>query len=111
MKLGDKIDNYKIPLHPKGITLFGDLVHLEPLNANQHSIDLFKSNKIDFDGNNWKYLPYGPFKDIVEYEKWISEFQNLKNPSFFGTVRKQDKKTIGVASYLRIKPTDGSIEV
>ena len=41
MKLGDKIDNYIIPLHPKGITLFGDLVNLEPLNANQHSIDLF----------------------------------------------------------------------
>ena len=111
MKLGDKIDNYKIPLHPKGITLFGDLVNLEPLNANQHSIDLFKSNKIDVDGDNWKYLPYGPFKDIVEYEKWISEFENLKDPSFFSIIRKKDKKAIGVASYLRIKPTDGSIEV
>ena len=62
MKLGEIIDNYSKPPHPKGVIIEGNMVTLKPLVANLFAEELFLSNAIDIKGDNWTYLPYGPFK-------------------------------------------------
>ena len=111
MKVGEIVDDYKTPPNPKGISLEGALVYLAPLIAEKHSSDLFNANTKDKEGENWIYLPYGPFDSIEKYSKWIKTVEDGRDPVFFAIIRKIDNKAAGVASYLRVKPNNGSIEV
>ena len=111
MKQGEIVSKYKTPPHPKGISLEGDLVFLRPLKASQFAEELFKANSIDKKGLNWAYLPYGPFETLGEYTQWIESFESGDDPVFFAIVSKKNNQAIGIASYLRINPTVGSIEV
>ena len=111
MKQGEIVSQYKMPPHPKGITLEGDLVILKPLKASQFAEELFKANSIEKKGLNWAYLPYGPFETLGEYAQWIESFENGDDPVFFAIFSKKHNQAIGIASYLRINPAVGSIEV
>ena len=105
------IETYIPPPHPRGIELSGQWVRLEPLDISRHSKDLFQANTMDRDGSNWAYLPYGPFATLEAYEAWLSEAALTPDPNFFAIIKRADNKAAGLASYLRINPQDGSIEV
>ena len=105
------VKDFKMPPHLKGKTLIGENVRLEPLNVEKHSADLHDANSIDAEGKNWDYLPYGPFDDLESYQYWLEEEAVKQDPTYFAIVRKLDEKAVGVASFLRINQTDGSIEV
>ena len=111
MKVGEIVDGFSVPPHPKGISIDGKLVELKPLKAALYSTQLFEANSLDKDGLNWIYLPYGPFKSENEYAEWIKSFEDGDDPIFFAIINKKLSKAVGISSYLRIKPHDGSIEV
>ncbi|MEG9861866.1 MAG: GNAT family protein [Parvularculales bacterium] len=111
MKVGDIVDNFVVPPHPKGIVLDGVSVRLEPLKADLHANDLFESYSIDEEGANWHYLSYGPFDTLQSFSTWLKEQESKDDPTFFSIFRKTDEKAVGVAAYLRINPDHGSIEV
>ncbi|MGE4576684.1 MAG: GNAT family protein [Candidatus Pseudothioglobus sp.] len=111
MKFGEIVESFSVPPHPKGISIKGKLVDLKPLIASEFSEELFISNAIDKEGINWAYLPYGPFDSQVDYAKWIKSFEEGDDPIFFAVISKKLKKAIGIASFLRINPTKGLIEV
>lgn len=111
MKFGEIVESFSIPPHPKGISIEGRLVDLKPLIASEFAEELFISNAIDKEGINWAYLPYGPFDSQVDYAKWIKSFEEGDDPVFFAIISKKLKKAIGIASFLRINPTKGLIEV
>jgi len=111
MKFGEIVESFSIPPHPKGISIEGKLVDLKPLNSNKYAKELFSSNSLDEKGINWAYLPYGPFDSQAEYVKWIRSFEEGDDPVFFAIISKKLKKAIGIASFLRINPVQGLIEV
>ena len=59
MEFDFPVENFKTPPHPKGITLVGENVRLEPLNVQNHSANLHEANSLDVEGKNWDYLSYG----------------------------------------------------
>ena len=105
------VEGFKTPPHPKGIFLIGDKVRLEPLHAAKHAGELFDANAVDAEGKNWAYLPYGPFDTLESYQNWLADKAAKQDPTFFAILRQSDGKAVGVASFLRINQTDGSIEV
>ena len=107
---GETMD-FTVPPHPKGTTLEGRLVRLVPREADRHAEDLFAANALDEEGANWTWLPYGPFGEVGGYADWVRGLEGGDDPVFFAITRRDDGKAVGVASYLRIKPADGSIEV
>ena len=111
MKQGEIVGEFIVPPHPKGISIEGNLVSLKPLVANQFAEELFLSNSIDKEGINWAYMPYGPFDNLEEYAEWIESFESGNDPVFFAIISKKLNKATGVASYLRINPEVGLIEV
>ena len=111
MKKGEVVSGFKVPPHPKGISIDGKLVSIKPLIANEFAEELFMANALDREGNNWEYLPYGPFESLSDYIDWIQSFEEHNDPVFFAIISKKLKKAIGIASYLRINPNDGLIEV
>ena len=99
------------PPHPRDIELVGLTVRLEPLNVARHSRELFEANLHDKEGVNWKYLPYGPFDKLDDYQNWLTIEALSNDPLFFSIIRETDNKAVGVASFLRINQIDGTIEV
>lgn len=59
----------------------------------------------------WTYLPVGPFASLVEYRTWLEAKQASDDPLFFAIVDTATGLTVGVASYLRIDPANGVVEV
>lgn len=105
------VENFTAPPHPRGITLLGKTARLEPLCVETHSEDLHAANMVDADGVNWAYLPYGSFATLRDDQAWMGGLAMKEDPTFFAIIRLSDHKAVGIASYLRINPSDGSIEV
>jgi RimJ/RimL family protein N-acetyltransferase len=89
----------------------GRLCRLEPLEASRHSEALYEAHALDTEGRNWTYLPYGPFASPEDIAGWIRSVAKGEDPLFFAIVDPVTQRAIGWASYLRIDPVMGSIEV
>ncbi len=108
--IGPAVPNWTPPKRPKAVALDGQYARLEPL-AKKHGTALHKANSADSEGNIWTYLPYGPFKSARAYGVWLEEMSGQKDPFFYAIYDKEADAFGGVASFLRIKPESGSIEV
>ena len=98
------------PPRPVRAVMEGRLVRLEPLVV-AHAEALHDANGLDREGRNWTYLPYGPFDSLHAYRDWVGEVTRGGDPMFYAILRQSDDEAAGVASYLRIAPGSGSIEV
>jgi RimJ/RimL family protein N-acetyltransferase len=110
LKLGFTVKFKKIKL-PSKKKLIGKYCFLEPINIRKHSKDLYKNFSLDKKNIIWTYLPYGPFKSHVNFKKWLKSFCLNKDPFFYAIYSKKHNQYCGMASYLRITPEHGSIEV
>jgi len=103
-----KFKKAKLPSKKK---LIGKYCFLEPINIRKHSKDLYKNYSLDKKNVIWAYLPYGPFKSHGSFKKWLKSFCLNKDPFFYAIYSKKHNQYCGMASYLRITPEHGSIEV
>ena len=109
--VGLPVADWKPPRAPAREPMEGRFCRLEPINLAVHAVDLFAANALDGEGRNWTYLPYGPFQSLADYRAWIKAECLRDDPLFFAILESGTTKAIGVASYLRITPGSGSIEV
>ncbi|SBT03225.1 conserved hypothetical protein [Candidatus Accumulibacter aalborgensis] len=109
--VGDLLADWNAAQHPAGQILAGRFSRLEPLSAGRHAASLFAANALDVDGGNWTYLPYGPFANLDGYREWIETHCRAGDPLFYAIIERASNDAVGVASYLRITPASGSIEV
>jgi RimJ/RimL family protein N-acetyltransferase len=109
--VGLPVPDWTPPALPSREPMEGVYCRLEPLDPGRHAHSLHEANELDADGRNWTYLPYGPFDNFDEYEAWFVESALGRDPLFFAVIDKASERAVGVASYLRIDPRHGSIEV
>lgn len=109
--IGLPVPDWKPAARPARKSMTGRFCRLEPLDAAQHAADLFAANALDAEGRNWTYLPYGPFDSFTSYRAWVEQVSATADPLFFAIVSLATGKAVGVASYLRIDPANGVIEV
>ena len=91
--------------------VMGRWCRLEPLEVGRHADALFSAFAADKDGRNWTYLAYGPFESSAGYRAWLNVHCMGDDPQFFAIYPLMKAMPAGVASYLRIAPASGSIEV
>ena len=108
--LGKKV-NFKKAKTPLRKKLMGEYVILEPINLTKHVTQLYKNFSADKKNIIWNYLPYGPFKNIKDFKTWLAKNCLNKDPFFYAIYSKRHRQYCGMASYLRITPDHGSIEV
>ena len=89
----------------------GRTCRVEPLDVDHHASDLFAADSLDRDGVSWAYLPYGPFQTPGAYIEWMTAAVSKDDPFFHAIIDRATNAPVGVASYLRIDPAAGSIEV
>ncbi len=99
------------PPWPSHSSLSGRFCRVEALDPQKHAADLYEANLSDVDGRNWTYLGYGPFADVESYRAWMTTIYQGEDPLFFAIIDAETDKAVGVASYLRIAPAAGSVEV
>ncbi|MFD1379948.1 GNAT family N-acetyltransferase [Fodinicurvata halophila] len=89
----------------------GRFCRVEPLDARQHGDDLFEAFAENNDGRIWTYMASGPFADRAAFDRWLSICQDSDDPFFHSIVDLDSGRALGVASYMRIVPDMGVIEV
>ena len=109
--VGFALDGWGPPRRPPRDPMAGRYCRVEPLHPDRHAADLYDANALDAEGRNWTYLPYGPFETLESYLGWMNDQCRGDDPLFHAIVANTTGKAVGVASYLRITPASGSIEV
>ena len=80
-----------------------DPADAEPLYAVSHPPD--------GDAAIWTYLPDGPYEDPEHLRRMLEWAATSEDPLFFTLLGLPDERPLGVASYLRITPEFGVIEI
>ncbi len=109
--IGFPLPHWRPPPLPPREPMLGRFCRLEPIEIDRHAAALFEANAADTDDWTWTYLAYGPFRTLADYRAWMSATCLGTDPLFFAIVDLATGEPAGVASYLRITPTGGSIEV
>ncbi len=109
--IGRALEGWKGARSPSREPIEGERCRLEPLAAARHAEALHAAYAENRDGGNWTYLPYGPFDSTEAYAAWVREHEALDDTIFFAIVDRASGAPVGVASFLRIDPEMGSIEV
>lgn len=110
-EIGEPVPDWRPPLRPGAASLGGRFCAVERLDAERHGPALFCANEEDREGRMWTYLPHGPFPDYAAYHTWLTQAQKSADPWFYAIVDTVSQKAVGLASYLRIAPEAGSLEI
>src|SRR5438045_138967 len=108
LSIGPMLDWQPVPAPQKRV-LEGIYVRLEPVDVGRHAADLFALSQ----GHDaiWTYLGYGPFADVASFRSWLAGCARQSDPHFVTIVDKATGRASGMASFLRISPADGVIEI
>jgi RimJ/RimL family protein N-acetyltransferase len=106
--IGAPVGDWTPPPAPTRMSLEGRYCRLEPLVMG-HAAALFEAFSGDAEGRIWTYMPHGPFATRDAYEAWVWGAAQGADPLHY-TIFVEDRP-VGTASYLRIVPAAGSIEV
>jgi RimJ/RimL family protein N-acetyltransferase len=66
---------------------------------------------LDREGRMWTYLFDGPFATEAGFRDWLEARAGSEDPLFFAIVDAATGRPAGLASYLRIDPNHGVVEV
>jgi RimJ/RimL family protein N-acetyltransferase len=92
--------------------LRGAHVLVRPVNAESDAVPLFSiSHPPEGDPSIWTYLPDGPYESPGHLRQMLTWAERSADPLYFTLVRATDERPLGVASYLRITPELGVIEI
>lgn len=94
---------------PEKAPLEGSTVVLEPINPEQHANALFRSTVGE--SELWKHLAYGPFATQAVFTSWLQERAVADDPLFYAIVDRAAGGARGMASFLRMDPEHGVIEI
>ncbi len=109
--IGFPVENWQTCEHPSRNPIDGRSCRIEAYRPEQHNRDLFDAFVKDTDHANWTYLPYGPFDDFAAFDNWSRAACQDDDPLFHAVIDLNTGRAVGLASYLRITPGAGVIEV
>ncbi len=111
LPLGEKLD-WKPVQRPTSTSLRGSHVMVRPVDAEDDALPLFSvSHPPGGDPGIWTYLPDGPYESSDDLRQTLAWAETSEDPLYFTLVRLLDERPLGLASYLRITPELGVIEI
>ena len=108
---GTPLPHWIVRPRPPRAPMYGRFCRVELLEPARHADDLFTANALDRGGRNWTYLFQEPFPDIQSYRAWLTQVAQADDPLFHAIIDSHTGKAVGVATFMRIDPTHGVIEV
>jgi len=96
---------------PPSVPMVGRYCRVEPIKAELHAEQLFDANGDDAGGRNFTYLFANPPASFAEYREWVEKMSVSKDPMMHAIVDLESDRAVGVASFMRMDPNFGAIEV
>lgn len=96
---------------PSRTPMRGRYCRVEALDPDRHARDLHSANSEDHEDRMWTYLPWGPYRDFDDYLAGLKTGLLRQNFITYAVIDARSDRATGVASYLNINLTAGSIEV
>jgi RimJ/RimL family protein N-acetyltransferase len=109
--IGFPVEGWTARQRPPPAAITGRFCRVEPLDSGRHATELYAANSEDCDGRMWTYLPWGPYDRFDDYLAAIKAGLLREDFITYAVIDAAGGKAVGVASYLNINPTAGSIEV
>jgi RimJ/RimL family protein N-acetyltransferase len=109
--VGHPVPDWKAASLPPRTPIEGRYCKIEPIDPEAHGEALFTAISADTDGSSWTYMGYGPFASFAEYRSWMTSTCLGDDPRFHTVFDGPSGQPAGVASFLRIDPKFGVIEV
>jgi len=97
-----------VPL-PRREPMHGRTVMLVPLDAKLHAADLW--NAVKGHDEVWQYLFDGPYPSQADLARDIAVKQSANDRIFYAIISGDIGAAVGYASFMRMDPTNGVIEV
>jgi RimJ/RimL family protein N-acetyltransferase len=97
---------------PTRTPLRGSQILLRPVDAATDAEPLYAvSHPPAGDPAIWTYLPDGPYESPEHLRRMLTWAETSEDPLYFTLANLPDERPLGLASYLRIKPEFGVIEI
>ena len=109
--IGAPLPDWTSRPRPPRTAMLGRFCRVEPLEPERHADDLFAANQLDRTGRNWTYLFQEPIRTLDAYRGWLRQVALGDDPLFHAIVEERTGKAVGVATFMRIDPGHGVIEV
>lgn len=109
--IGPVVEGWTPRPRPPRTPMVGRHCSVVPLDPAAHVPDLFASQQLSEGGRMWTWMPNGPYDDEAAYRAWAETAAKSEDPLFFTVVDHATGKAVGTASFLRIDPPAGVIEV
>ena len=106
--VGENVLDWVPPPAPTRMSMEGRYCRLEPLMLD-HAPALHEAFMQDREGRIWTYMSHGPFQSLDDYRRWVWSAAQTPDPLHYTIVA--EGRPLGTASFLRIAPAAGSIEV
>lgn len=111
LPLGEELD-WKPVQRPARTPLRGSHVLVRPVEPEADAGPLFAvSHPPDGDPAIWTYLPDGPYESADHLRRMLGWAARSDDPLYFTLAALPDERPVGIASYLRITPDFGVIEI
>lgn len=109
--VGPPVPGWKGVERPPRTPMAGRYCRVEPIDPARHAEDLYQANALDPSKRNFTYLSVGPFDSFDAYRQWMTSARQSEDPLFHAIIDARTGKPVGIASYMRIEPANGVIEV
>ena len=109
--IGDAVENWTPRAWPPRTPMDGRYCRLEPLDPIRQGEMLYRAFGADGGGGNWTYLFVGPFADEASFSAWLESACMGDDPLVSVIIDARSGVPVGMASYMRIDPKVGVIEV
>lgn len=103
------LSDFTPPPMPGGQNLDAIWARLEPLDPARHAEPIFEA--VRGADEVWDYLAIGPFSELRAYREWQAQMAAASDPCFYAVVDPWKGVAMGVASFMRIDPANGVIEI
>jgi RimJ/RimL family protein N-acetyltransferase len=105
------LSDWKGVPRPERVTLEGNYIRLEPLDAARHGKDLFASAQQPGADDRFRYLFEETPPDFTTLNAWLEKVSASPDPLFFAVVDKQTGRAEGRQALMRIDAVHGVIEI
>lgn len=108
--IGDAVLRWRPPPAPSRESMPGSRCTLQSLDVARHGDALYEANSLG-DGSNWTYLFVDAPASREAYLAYLTESFAGSDPLCYAIVDHATSRAVGVATFMRIAPAAGSIEV
>jgi len=109
--IGQEVSGWQPVARPDHSAMEGRFCRVEALDVARHAKDLFAAYSQGETGGLWTYIPVGPFETFEGLQAWLEAGCASQDPLFYALIERETGRAVGIASYLRITPDFGVIEV